>query len=178
MKWKKYLKYALLVVIVLFIVSGVVSRIPAFRQYGTSYDLEKTSTAAQTHSTLVLPEDKAQQLLELTNNERAKYGVLPLKLYAALNRSAQIKADTMFIENNYTHIANNGDDVTNYVKNETSDCVFVSENISSSDWPVEVIDSFMNSKLGHREALLDSRYDYVGFGISGGYTVQHFCDTP
>lgn len=100
----------------------------------------------------------------------------PLVLDETLNRSAQRKADVIVSENNYSHIDKHGDTVGEYVMAETSDCTYVSENINNNSLDVTLtVKSWMNSPA-HANAITDPRYDYTGFGIKDGFTVQHFCD--
>lgn len=120
-------------------------------------------------------EEKIAELLKLTNEERAKAGVEPLVLDTTLNQSAQAKAEDMVTNNYFDHVNPvTGKSLVDLKNN--SNCSYVGENISPTNWATAVIGSFMGSKLGHREALLDTKYDSVGFGIAGDYTVQHFCD--
>ena len=118
---------------------------------------------------------KQDELLNLTNAERQKASVAPLIEDEALNRSAQRKAEQMLAENNYSHVDSNNVHGYDYIADETSDCVLIAENITNTNYPLAAIGSWMGSKKGHREAILNIEYDYIGFGIVGNYTVQHFC---
>lgn len=115
-----------------------------------------------------------QGLFELTNAERAKVGVAPLKLDERLNQSAQRKVDEMVAENHYGHLNLAGVHGYTYVS-AFLECSYASENINNrARYSNDTVTSWMNSPL-HRDAILDPRYDLVGFGVSGEYVVQHFC---
>ncbi len=130
----------------------------------------------------------ATELLELVNAERAKIGVSPLAPFDAAMKSAQYKADDMVTNDYFGHKApgtdrNNGLDYLDSLHNGT--CLLFSENIAAemtTSWSaIDTIDGdgWMSSKP-HREAILDSRYDLTGFGITeepnGNYVVvEHFC---
>lgn len=122
-------------------------------------------------------------LLKLTNDERSKKGLAPLKIDQRLNNSAQQVAQDMHDRDYFTHF----DPVTNkphtdiiWAHTGTDVCSYVSENISYTgddgySTANTAINWWMNSTK-HREAILDQRYDTVGFGIDGKYVAQHFCD--
>lgn len=130
----------------------------------------------------------AQEMLELVNKERAKVGAAPLKLDERLNASAQEKADDMQNRDYYDHKSPDGIEGYSLVfKHMPSRCRYASENlakVSTTDNKFGssrfTIDNWMHSTKGHREAILDSKYSLVGFGISKqGYdliVVQHFCE--
>lgn len=129
----------------------------------------------------------AQEMLELVNQERAKVGVVPLKLDERLSASAQEKADDMQNRGYYDHKSPDGIEGYSLVfKHMPSKCRYASENlaeVSTTDSKFGssrfTIDNWMHSTKGHREAILDAKYSLVGFGISKqGHdliVVQHFC---
>ena len=121
----------------------------------------------------------AQEMLELVNKERAKYGVAPLVLDERLNKSAQIKAEDMDKNNYFAHQDKNGKQGYSYIFETTNhECSYAGENIykwydatsqSAFDW-------WKNSEP-HYKAILNPEYKTTGFGIAGeqNMTVQHFC---
>jgi hypothetical protein len=121
-------------------------------------------------------EQKIAELLKLTNEKRAEVNAAPLALDEALNKSAQKKAEQMLAENNYSHVDSAGVHGYIYIGQFTDKCTVGSENLSATNWPPATIRLNMISTKGHREAMLNTRYELVGFGIAGNYTVQHFCD--
>lgn len=133
------------------------------------YPLGSTETVSATH------QPDVYELWQLTNEERAKVGVAPLALDDRLNGSAQAKADELARTNHFEHVAPDGKRGITYIPATEMGCVYVSENLAMND-PTPV-DGWMSSPA-HRAALLDGRYDSVGFGIAGVYVVQHFCDLP
>lgn len=120
------------------------------------------------------------ELLRLVNEERAKVGVAPLVLDPLLNQSAQYKAQDMVDRNYFAHTdpvtgKNNGLD---YALSIGAQCpVWISENLfwAKYDKTESATDSWMNSKP-HKEAMLDGRYESVGFGVHDWRVVAHFCD--
>jgi len=117
---------------------------------------------------------------ELVNAERVSRGIAPLTLDERLNTSAQIKADDMTLDGYYNHV----DPVTGIngykiiFETTGADCKYVSENLNDKVTlftTTETLASWMSSEA-HRNAILDVRYDLVGYAVSGEYIVQHFCD--
>ncbi len=122
-----------------------------------------------------------EELLKLTNEERAKAGVPPLANDPLLNQSAQAKADDMHNNNYYGHDnPTTGKQGYSYIPESGASCpVYYSENIAGDATSDSVIQDWLNS-APHRKALLGP-YESVGFGISsdpqsGYFVVAHFCD--
>ena len=127
----------------------------------------------------------AQEMLELVNKERVKVGVAPLKIDERLNASAQEKADDMQKRDYYGHESPDGVEGYSLVfKHMPDQCRYASENLASlpdaSNNSRTVIDTWMHSTKGHREAILDPKYDLIGFGVArdrhNASVVQHFCE--
>lgn len=128
----------------------------------------------------------AQEMLELVNKERVKVGVAPLKIDERLNASAQEKADDMQKRDYYGHESPDGIEGFSLVfRHMPGKCRYASENLATLLVPIsnsrKAIDGWMSSTKGHREAILDKKYDLVGFGIAkdkhgNSLVVQHFCE--
>ncbi len=119
---------------------------------------------------------EANEILRLVNEERSKVGVKPLVMDNRLNQSAQKKAEQMFSENLYSHVDSNGIRGASYIGEYMKACTYGSENISALNrTSEEAVDAWMESP-SHRKAILDTRYEYMGFGNKDTYAVQHFCD--
>lgn len=127
-----------------------------------------------------------QEMLELVNKERVKVGVAPLKIDERLNASAQEKADDMQARDYYGHESPDGIEGFSLVfRHMPGKCRYASENLATLLVPIsnsrKAIDGWMSSTKGHREAILDKKYDLVGFGIAkdkhgNSLVVQHFCE--
>lgn len=118
------------------------------------------------------------ELHELVNLERSKAGLQPLVLDERLNKSAQEKADDMVTDGYLAHIDPvTGQAGTKYIFKNMPECRVGSENLSYEWTDVSgVVRGWMGSKA-HREAILNSSFTYVGYGIAGNNNtvVQHFC---
>lgn len=119
-----------------------------------------------------------EELLVATNNERVAVGLAPLKLDSRLNSSALLKLEDMDRNDYYNHVSPiDGKHGYEYAKEAMPECTTVSENLlgrQASFDANKVVGAWMASKP-HRATILDSKYQYVGFGVSPFLVVQHFC---
>ncbi len=125
-----------------------------------------------------------QEMLELVNEERRKVGVAPLALDDRLNASAKAKVDDMATNDYYGHESPAGiQGYTLAFREMNHQCSWASENLHILSGDLQnsrgPIMSWMESTKGHREAILDAKYDLVGFGTVKYKAVtliaQHFC---
>ncbi|MDY6782848.1 MAG: CAP domain-containing protein [Cyanobacteriota bacterium] len=121
------------------------------------------------------------QLLQLTNAERQKAGLPPLRYSPQLGQAAQRHAEDMVRNDFFSHTGSNGSSVSDRVRAAGYSYSYVGENISAgSSTPAETIQRWMNS-AGHRRNILKSEYTEIGFGYVsapsspyGHYWVQVF----
>lgn len=138
---------------------------------GYSQDLPPSTTEQTQTSTI-------EQLHTLTNQVRKEAGSNPLALEQRLNKTAQRKADEMNTQGYYDHVNPNDDSRgTDMIFAELGyECVAASENIVKNTYSSKsAIDAWSGSP-SHYAAMVDPKYDIVGYGISADKIVQHFCD--
>ncbi len=117
------------------------------------------------------PISMASEVLRLTNIERAKEGVQPLKYNKTIQDAAMIRAKEISVK--FSHERPNG---TSY--KTILGCVN-GENIAMGYGDAEsVVEGWMNSS-GHKVTMLDNRYQYLGVGFyesdnGNYYWVQDF----
>ncbi len=121
------------------------------------------------------------ELLRLTNAERAYYGLPALTFNATLGTAAQLHAEDMAANSYLEHTGLNGSTPASRATNAGYDYLYIGENIAAGyQTPEEVVDAWMNSE-GHRANILNSNYTEIGFGYAyqyndyyGSYWVQLF----
>ena len=121
-------------------------------------------------------ENFAQDILRLVNNERARYGLVPLRLSRDLMTAAAIRAEE--IEQNYSHTRPNGSDCFSVLRSIGRTA---GENIAAGqESAAEVMRAWMNSD-GHRANILNAAFRELGVGYyfkygseNGFYWVQIF----
>ena len=112
--------------------------------------------------------------VELTNIERAKYNLPPLKLSVALCKSAQEHADDMYNNNYFSHTSQDGRTMSDRIGKYCSAYMYKGENIAMGcGSPEAVVEGWMNSD-GHRANILNINYTEIGIGYNNGYWVQNF----
>lgn len=115
-----------------------------------------------------------EKVIELTNIERTKYNLQPLKLSDSLCKSAQEHADDMYTNNYFSHVSQDGRTMSDRIEKYTSSYGYKGENIASGySTPEEVVKGWMSSE-GHRANLLNKNYTDIGVGYNNGYWVQNF----
>jgi uncharacterized protein YkwD len=105
-----------------------------------------------------------QQVLELTNAERKKAELPPLKANARLTEAARQHGANMAKQNKLEHVL---DDKTPSDRAEAAGykIALVGENIAwNQKTPKDVVTGWMNSKP-HRENILDPEYTEVGVAV-------------
>ena len=130
--------------------------------------------------------DLKDEILTLTNAERKKEGIPPLKRNARLDLSAQAHVLDMQSRNFFSHTNPDGLEPTDRIKKtgylditvENCDCsgwkYAVGENIAKGQQtPTEAIRDWMASPT-HRSAILSPEYLEIGIGIIDDLWAQNF----
>lgn len=104
------------------------------------------------------------QVLELTNTEREKAGLEPLKINSSLANAAQNHSDDMADDDFFSHTGLDGSKVSDRVQDSGYQYSTVGENIAAGQQTAaEVVEAWMNSS-GHRENILNSDFKEIGIG--------------
>lgn len=123
-----------------------------------------------------------EMLHALVNAERTRNGLAPLAADHRLHGSAQLKAADMARFDYFGHTnPYDGKFGPRYVMETGIGCRSAGEIILTSlaDGNVHrtaarAVNAWMES-APHREAILNAKYGFTGFGMSNGYFVGHFC---
>ena len=143
---------------------------------------QPTETPAPTPSPkpVANPEQMAQEVIRLTNIERAKHGKAPLQYHAKLQEAAMVRAKEISIK--FSHDRPDGRDGLTALGEAGVGCPS-GENIAYGyGTPEAVIAGWMKSD-GHRWAMLDATSTHIGVGFyksskGGYYWVQDFSSDP
>lgn len=122
-------------------------------------------------------------VIRWTNSQREKYGLSPLLENAILDEMAEAKVDDMFRNQYFAHASPSGEGVGDLAKSFGYEFIIIGENLALGDYKndEELLQAWMDSP-GHRENILNSRYQEIGVAVKkGGYegrttwlAVQHF----
>lgn len=110
-----------------------------------------------------------EEIITLTNGEREKYGVDPLKESSQLDAAAEQKAKNMFAENYWAHVSPSGKTPWVWIQQEGYTYRFAGENLARSfSTSNSVVEAWMASKQGHKENLLNNKYQDIGIAVEDG----------
>lgn len=104
------------------------------------------------------------ELLRLTNAERQRAGLPPLRFSAQLGRAAQSHAADMVARRFFSHTGSNGSSTVERATAVGYRYSFLGENIAAgAATPEDTIRQWMQSP-GHRRNILDANFTEIGFG--------------
>ncbi|MDP4103503.1 MAG: CAP domain-containing protein [Bacillota bacterium] len=118
----------------------------------------------------------AQQVIELTNNERRKNGLAPLSADPSLSRVAQTKTNDMNSKHYFSHTSPTYGSPFDMMRDFGVTYKAAGENIAMGQTTAQqVVTSWMNSE-GHRKNILSPNYTSIGVGYTsnGNYWSQMF----
>ena len=122
----------------------------------------------------------ADEVLRLTNIERANVGVEALDKMQVLAQAADVRANEIIVS--FDHTRPDGRKFSTVLDELNVPYTTAGENLAKGQrTPEEVVQAWMNSKKGHREALLEKDFKHIGIGVSmdgngGLYWTQLFTD--
>jgi uncharacterized YkwD family protein/spore coat assembly protein SafA len=114
------------------------------------------------------------EVVRLTNEQRAKYGLPPLKMDWQLARVARYKSADMRDKNYFQHNSPTYGSPFTMMKNFGIQYRTAGENIAAGQrTPQEVVNSWMNSP-GHRANILNRNFTHIGVGYARGGSYGHY----
>ncbi|MDQ0155535.1 SafA/ExsA family spore coat assembly protein [Robertmurraya andreesenii] len=114
------------------------------------------------------------QVIQLTNQERAKYGLKPLKANWELSRIARYKSADMRDKNYFSHDSPTYGSPFTMIKSFGLAYRSAGENIAAGQTtPQQVVQAWMNSP-GHRANILNSSYTEIGVGYAAGGSQRYY----
>jgi uncharacterized YkwD family protein/spore coat assembly protein SafA len=155
-------------------ISEIISANPQFKNPNLIYPGQKVNIP-----NLDAVKSIENQVIQLTNQQRAKYGLKPLIQDWQLSRVARYKAMDMRDKNYFSHTSPTYGDPFTMMKHFGIHYTSAAENIAAGQTtPQEVVNAWMNSS-GHRANILSTRSTYIGVGYAKGgsqhyYWVQQF----
>ncbi|AXI08383.1 hypothetical protein CUC15_05320 [Oceanobacillus zhaokaii] len=117
-----------------------------------------------------------QEVVELTNQERAKQGLSALQVDTELSKVAREKSKDMASNGYFDHNSPTYGSPFDMMKSFGITYRTAGENIAMGQrTPAEVVEGWMNSE-GHRANILNGEYTHIGVGYveNGNYWTQQF----
>lgn len=110
-----------------------------------------------------------EEIINLTNSERQKYGLSKVTDNDQLDKAALQKVKNMFEENYWAHESPSGKTPWVWIQNEGYAYRYAGENLARGFYnSKDVVAAWMASKMGHRENLLSSKYQEIGVAVEDG----------
>lgn len=107
-------------------------------------------------------------LISLTNAERAKNGLSPLKENSELDQAAAAKAQNMFAENYWAHYSPSGKDPWGFITGAGYNFSYAGENLAKNfQTSNDVVQAWMNSP-SHKENIVNTHYQDIGMAVAYG----------
>lgn len=120
------------------------------------------------------PGTAEQQVLTLTNKERAKAGCGALRMNTALLRAAEGHARDMVAKNYFSHTSADGRSPWDRMKQAGYSGGAMAENIAAGQTSAAaVVEAWMNSE-GHRANIENCTFKVLGVGHHSNHWVQNF----
>jgi uncharacterized YkwD family protein/spore coat assembly protein SafA len=114
------------------------------------------------------------EVVRLTNQQRAKYGLPPLQADWQLARVARYKSADMRDKNYFSHQSPTYGSPFTMMKNFGISYRTAGENIAAGQrTPQEVVNAWMNSP-GHRANILSKDFTHIGVGYAKGGSYGHY----
>lgn len=107
-------------------------------------------------------------LLNYTNQKRKEAGLSALALNESLTSAAHKKAEDMFENQYWAHVSPGGKEPWDFILGQNYDYIYAGENLAKNfNDSKDVVEAWMKSP-SHRENLLSSNYDEIGFAVVNG----------
>jgi uncharacterized protein YkwD len=145
------------------------------KYFGYTYEYaQKPTIPSYPTNTATVNKHAAQQVLWVTNKERAKRKVPALSWSDQAAASAYKHSKEMETYNYFSHTTRNGKSPFDLMKEQKIKYTLAAENIAAG-YPdaIEAVFGWMNS-ASHRKSLLNPAFKKLGVGVSGTYYTQHF----
>ncbi len=107
-------------------------------------------------------------LFSISNQERSNNGLAALSLNSQLNSAALTKANDMFADNYWAHVAPDGTHPWSFIVASGYDYTSAGENLAKDfNTSAGVVNGWMNSP-SHRANVLNANYQDVGYAVVNG----------
>ncbi len=110
----------------------------------------------------------ATRIIQLTNEERAKMGLNPLKSDANLASAAHAKANDMFEKQYWDHFGPNGESPWDFIRGAGYEYVYAGENLGKGFTTSEGVHQAWMASPTHKDNIISANYEDIGIAIVSG----------
>ncbi|WP_082232452.1 CAP domain-containing protein [Halobacillus massiliensis] len=144
---------------------------PQNRSEGNKGNVEVSKESGSEPAESLMEQDPSEfekEVVELVNEERAKEGLEPLKMYERLSDLARMKSQDMADESYFDHTSPTYGSPFEMMDQYDFKYWSAGENIAAGQrTPEQVMDGWMNSP-GHRENIMKEEFTHIGVGYVEG----------
>lgn len=108
------------------------------------------------------------QVIDLTNQQRAKNGLGPVVENSQLDAAAVAKAKNMFEENYWAHYSPSGKSPWDFISRAGYKYIYAGENLARNFYSSEDVVSAWMSSPTHRANILNPKYQEIGIAVAEG----------
>lgn len=112
-------------------------------------------------------------VISLTNQSRAEFGLTALKSNEKLRIAAQAKADDMLAKQYFAHNTPDGKTPWDFIKAAGYSYLVAGENLAVDFLEAENVEEAWMNSPGHRANILNKDFEEIGIGISQGQFEGH-----
>ncbi len=109
-----------------------------------------------------------KQLIQLTNDERAKYNLPALAENSLLDQAALAKAQNMFAEDYWAHYAPSGKDPWGFITGAGYKFSYAGENLARNFYTSSDVVSAWMASPSHKENMINPKYKEIGIAVAEG----------
>jgi hypothetical protein len=133
--------------------------------YNIGWDVASRTVLISAASAAFEPSYFERRVLELTNEERARYSLSPLAHYDTLAALARAHSTDMAIHDNMSHTGSDGRVLRQRIDDAGISWWRIAENVAAGQrTPEAVVTAWMNSP-GHRANILQADLTHLGVGL-------------
>lgn len=110
----------------------------------------------------------AEHLLDLTNQERRKYGLIELELNTQLGQAASAKGQDMLAKNYWAHVSPSGEQPWAFFTRAGYAYLYAGENLARDFTDANSVVAAWMASPTHRDNILNPHYQDIGFAIIDG----------
>ena len=129
--------------------------------WGSSWQLLDKSQKVKGVITNLSP----SEIISLTNLERTKSRLTPLKPNQALSEAALLKAEDMINQGYFAHLDNQGNGSWNFIENQGYIYQYAGENLAKNFSSADSLVSAWMKSDSHRNNLLSKNYTNIGVAV-------------
>lgn len=165
---KKHKTLIFTIIVLVFIAACLYALFEIQKVHVNTPTQKNANTNTYIEPTAAKTADNTKEIINLTNAERIKVGLPPLKENSKLDLAAQNKAQNAITNNYWAHFAPDGTSPWSFIINSGYSYSYAGENLAKGfTFASNVVNSWMNSPE-HKANILSEKFTEIGVGVLRG----------